>query len=100
MKRSLKDKEGPMYTIVVGLIVLLLPRIYQSYSLFPEVTVHLGISVEAEATNYFFFMNSLFGYDYFITEIFIQLDIFIIYYIFVYNYMFNRNFVCFCLLND
>lgn len=84
MKRSLRDKEGPIYTIVVGLIVLLLPRVYSLIPLFPEVAVHLGIAVKAKAINDFSIMNSLFGYVYFITEILIQLDIFIIYYSYFY----------------
>lgn len=76
--------ERQRRTNVYGLTALLLPRVYQSYSLFPEVAVHLGISVKAEATNDFFIMNSFFGYVYFITEIFIQLDIFTVYYSYFY----------------
>lgn len=65
--------ERQRRTNVYGPTALLLPRVYQSYSLHSEVAVHLGISVKAEATNDFFHYEFIFGYVYFITEIFIQL---------------------------
>lgn len=51
MTRSLRDREGAIQNVVVGIRVLLLPGVYQSYTLFPEIVVHLAISVKAERSN-------------------------------------------------
>lgn len=51
MTRSLRDREGAIQNVVVGIRVLLLPGVYQSYTLFPEIVVHLAISAKAERSN-------------------------------------------------
>lgn len=46
MRESLRDKEDPIHTVLTGTMVPLLPGTYQSHILFPEVTLHLGISAK------------------------------------------------------